>query len=170
MKGRCAAATLPRACDRPKGKARPEAPGWARQSGWLTVSRPSERACTLVFVVRHGLEGVLGSVGGEGQVLAVAADLQLGPLHGDVLGADAEEAADRDDDRIDGALGIAAKETVGSIEDVYVAAVARSLVRRASRARRRSGALACQRLGRVVSNAGSRSSITAQRGLWLVHT
>jgi hypothetical protein len=27
-----------------------------------------------------------------------------------------------------------------------------------------------QRFGRVVSNAGRRSSITAQRGLWLIHT
>jgi hypothetical protein len=27
-----------------------------------------------------------------------------------------------------------------------------------------------QRFGRVVSKAGRRSSITAQRGLWLVHT
>src|SRR5829696_7862772 len=36
------AAALRRACDRPKRKARPEAPGRARQSGWLD-RQPPER-------------------------------------------------------------------------------------------------------------------------------
>ena len=69
----------------------------------ISAARLVGRLTPFVLVVRHGLQRILGPARHQDDGLVVARELEVAPLHRDVLGADAEEAADRHHHGLDGA-------------------------------------------------------------------
>jgi hypothetical protein len=63
------------------------------------------RSRLLYLVVRHRLQRVLGPVGLDAQVLAVALHHDVAPLNRDILGSHSKEAANRNHHGLDGAVG-----------------------------------------------------------------